>query len=228
MKRLAILLCLLLLAPQPAAAQSSNRKQEQEASVVFWNFASCIVERNPDAIRKLLANSNWQGSDFSVARSLAQRSVDDYPLREEPCGLFEELKFTPVLFRGTLAGAMFVRDTKGDPLPDYSLVKPPVTAADFASTKDSETQLYLGLRAFSYCVFRNKPDHVRELLMTRPFSGAEQKIYDSLAPTFAGCLPAQEGTRISFSHVKLRSLLGEAAYYADSTLSLPSEPGKTN
>ena len=227
MRRLFLFLCLFLCAPQLAAARGTDRRQEQEASVVFWNLATCMVQRNPDQIRKLLITSNWQVGDRNLARSLAQRSLDEYPLRELPCGTFGELKFNPELFKGTLAGAMFVRDTKGGPLPDYGVVQSPVTASDLTSAKDDATQLQLGLRAFSYCVFLNKPDEVQALLMSRPFSQAEQKLFDSLATTFGGCLPAQEGTQISFSHIKLRSLLGEAAFYADSSLYGRSPTGKT-
>ena len=226
MRSFVILLSLLLIALQSAAAQGVDRN-EQEASVVFWTFATCIVERNPDAVRKLLAKPNWQVEDQSLARSLAQNSLDQYPLREEPCGLFESLRFSTELFRGTLAGAMFVRDTNGGTLPDYSSIQSPVTSADLASANDEATQLQLGMRAFSYCVFRNRPNDVRALLVTRPFSQAEHKLFDSLATTFGGCLPAKDGTRISFTHVKLRALLGEAAYYADSNLSSRSPTGKS-
>ena len=228
MRRLAFLLSLLLLVPQLAAAQSLANRQEQEASAVFWAFATCVVERNPNAVRKLLAKPTWQAEDQRLAGSLAQRSLDQYPLREEPCGLFESLRFNNELFRGTLAGAMFVRDTNSGALPDYSSIQSPVTASDLASPSDEATQLQLGLRAFAFCVFLNRPDDVRALLVTRPFSQAEHKLFDSLATTFGGCLPAKEGTRISFSHVRLRSLLGEAAYYANSNLSSRSPTGKSN
>ena len=226
MRSVVILLSLLLIAPQSALAKGVYR-QEQEASVVFWNFATCIVERNSDTVRKLLTKPNWQVPDVSLAKSLAQNSIDQYPLREEPCGLFEELRFDTELFRGTLAGAMFVRDTICGALPDYSAIHSPVSAAKLASATDQETQLQLGLRAFSFCVFLNRPNDVRALLVTRPFSQAEHKIFASLSTTFAGCLPAQEGTRISFTHVKLRALLGEAAYYADSNLSSRAPTGKS-
>ena len=214
MRSFVILLALLLIAPQSASAKAGDG-QEQEASVVFWTMAKCIVERNPDAVRKLLANSNWQVKDHSLARSLAQNSLDQYPLGEEPCGLFESLRFNTELFRGTLAGAMFVKFTNSKTLPNYGSIPSPVTSADLASANDEATQLLLGLRAFSYCVFLNRPNDVRALLVSRPFSQAEHKLFDSLATTFGGCLPAKEGTRMSFTHVRLRALLGEAAYYAD-------------
>ena len=227
MRSFVILMALLLIAPQSAAAQGGDR-QEQEASVVFWTFATCIVQRNPDAVRKLLAKPNWQVEDQRLARSLAQRSVDQYPLREEPCGLFESLRFNTELFRGTLAGAMFVRDTKGEALPNYGSIQSPVTSADLASANDEATQLQLGLRAFSYCVFLNRPNDVRALLVTRPFSQAEHTLFDSLATTFGGCLPAKEGTRISFTRVRLRALLGEAAYYANSNLQSRTSTGTSH
>lgn len=226
MRIFAILLSLLVVIPQPAAG--SVDKQEQEATVVFWNLATCIVERNPDAVRKLLAKPNWQVEDQSSAKSMAQNSLDQYPLREEPCGLFESLGFKSDLLKGALAGAMFVRDTKSGVLPDYSTIHSPVTAADLASAKDETTQFQLGLRAFSYCVFLNRPSDVRALLATRPFSQTERGIFDTLATTFGGCMPAKEGARISFTRVKLRSLLGEAAYYADASLSSRSPTGKSN
>ena len=227
MRSFIILLSLLLIAPHSAAAQGVDKSQ-QEASVVFWTFATCIVERNPDAVRKLLAKPNWQVEDQSSARSLAQNSLDQYPLREEPCGLFESLRFSTELFRGTLAGAMFVRDTDGGSLPDYSSIQSPVSATDLASASDEATQILFGMRAFSYCVFRNHPDDVRALLVTRPFSQAERKLFDSLATTFGGCMPAKEGTRMSFTRVKLRALLGEAAYYAESSLSSRAPTGKSH
>lgn len=227
MRSFIILLSLLLIAPQSVAAKGVD-PMEQEASVVFWTFATCIVKRNPDAVRKLLAKPNWQVEDQSSARSLAQNSLDQYPLREEPCGLFESMRFSTELFRGTLAGAMFVRDTDGGTLPDYSSIQSPVTAADLASASDEETQIQFGMRAFSYCVFRNHPDDVRALLVTRPFSQAEQKLFDTLATTFGGCMPAKEGTRMSFTRVKLRALLGEAAYYAESSLSSRAPTGKSH
>ena len=226
MKRIATLLLLLLILPQAAAAQSSSDRQEKEASVVFWNFATCVVERSPGEIRKLLTKPNWQVEDQNLARALAQRSVDPNADRKEPCGYFESLQFKTDLFRSTLAGAMFVRDTKSGPLPDYKSIQSPVTASDLAAAKDDSTQLQLGLKAFSFCVFLNKPDDVRALLTTRPFSQAEHKLFDSLATTFGGCLPAKEGTRISFTHVRLRALLGEAAYFANSNLSSRSSIGK--
>ena len=226
MRSFAILLALLFIVPQSAAARGDDG-QEQEASVVFWNFAKCIVERNPDAVRKLLAKPNWQIKDQSLASSLAQNSVDEYPLREEPCGLFESLGFKFELFRGTLAGAMFVRHTNSKSLSNYSSIPSPVTSADLASANDEATQLQLGLRAFSYCVFLNRPNDVRALLVSRPFSQAEQTIFASLATTFGGCLPAEEGTHMSFTHVKLRALLGEAAYYADLNLQSRTSTGTT-
>ena len=227
MRSFVILMALLLIAPQSAATQGGDR-QEQEASVVFWTFATCIVQRNPDAVRKLLAKPNWQIEDQRLARSLAQRSVDQYPLREEPCGLFESLRFDTELFRGTLAGAMFVRDTKGKALPDYGSVQAPVTSADLASANDAATQMQLGLHAFSFCVFLNRPNEVRALLITRPFSQAERSVFGSLAATFGGCLPAKEGTQISFTRVRLRALLGEAAYYANSKLQSRTSTGTSH
>ena len=227
MRSFVILLALLFIVPQPVAARGGDG-QEQEASVVFWTMAKCIVERNPDEVRKLLAKSNWQVKDHSLARSLAQRSLDEYPLREQPCGLFESLRFKTELFRGTLAGALFVRDTKGKALPNYGSIQSPVTSADLASANDEATQLQLGLRAFSYCVFLNRPNDVRALLVTRPFSQAEHTLFDSLATTFGGCLPAKEGTRISFTRVRLRALLGEAAYYANSNLQSRTSTGTSH
>ena len=227
MRTIFILLALLLIAPQPAAAQGGDR-QEQEASVVFWTFATCIVERNPDAVRKLLAKPNWQAEDQRLARSLAQRSVDRNPQRDGPCGFFESLGFNSELFRGTLAGAMFVRDTKGKYLPDFGAIQSPVTSAELASANDEATQMQLGLRAFSFCVFLNRPNDVRSLLVTRPFSQAERTVFGSLATTFGGCLPAKEGTRISFTRVRLRALLGEAAYYANSNLQSRTSTGTSH
>ena len=227
MKRIATLLFLLLLLPQAAAAQSSSDRQQQEASVVFWNFATCVVERSPGEVRKLLTKPNWQDEDQDLARALAQRSIDPNFDRKEPCGYFETLRFNKELFRSTLAGAMFVRDTRSGPLPDYQSIQSPITASDLAAAKDDSAQLQLGLKAFSFCVFLNKPDDVRALLTTRPFSQAEHKLFDSLATTFGGCLPAKEGTRISFTHVRLRALLGEAAYFADSSLSSRASTGKS-
>ncbi|MBP6362079.1 MAG: hypothetical protein KA233_00730 [Novosphingobium sp.] len=227
MKAVAFLLSLLLFLPQTAAAQSSSDRLEREASVVFWNFATCVVERYPDDIRKLLAKPNWEEGEQNHARALAQRSVDPNTDRKEPCGFFETLRFNSELFRGTLAGAMFVRDTKGGPLADFKTVQSPVTAADLAAGNDAATQLQLGLKAFSYCVFLNKPDDVRALLITRPFSKAEDIVFGSLASTFGGCLPAKDGTRISFTRVRLRALLGEAAYYANSSLSSRASTGKS-
>jgi hypothetical protein len=224
MRNFVILLALLLIAPQPAAATGGDG-QEKEASVVFWDFAKCIVERNPDAVRKLLAKPNWQIKDQSLARSLAQSSMDVYPLGKEPCGLFESLGFKFELFRGTLAGAMFVRNTNSKSLSNYASIPAPVTSADLASANDEATQLQLGLRAFSYCVFLNRPNDVRALLVSRPFSQAEHTLFDSLATTFGGCLPATEGTHMSFTHVKLRALLGEAAYYADLNLQSHTSAG---
>ena len=227
MKRIATLLFLLLLLPQAATAQSSTDRQEQEATVVFWNFATCVVQRSPGEIRKLLAKPIWQQEDQSLASALAQRSIDPNTDRKEPCGYFESLRFNTELFRSTLAGAMFVRDTKGSSLPDYQSIPLPVTASDLAAAKDDSAQLQLGLKAFSFCVFLNKPDDVRALLTTRPFSQAEHKLFDSLATTFGGCLPAKEGTHISFTHVRLRALLGEAAYFANSSLSSRTSTGKS-
>ena len=224
MRSFSILMALLLIAPQPAAAQGGD-SEEREANVVFWTFATCIVERNPDAVRKLLVKPIWQAEEQKLAQSLAQRSVDEYPLREEPCGLFEGLRFDTNLFRGTLAGAMFVRDTKAKGLPDYGSVQAPVTTADLASANDTATQMQLGLHAFSFCVFLNRPDEVRALLVTRPFSQAEHTVFGSLATTFGGCLPAKEGTQISFTRVRLRALLGEAAYYANSNLQSRTSTG---
>ena len=227
MRAVAFLLSLLLLLPQAAAAQSSSDRQEREASVVFWTFATCVVERYPDDIRKLLAKPNWEAGDHNHARALAQRSVDPNTLRQAPCASFETLQFNSELFRGTLAGAMFVRDTKSGSLPDFSTVQSPVTAADLAAANDAATQLQLGLKAFFYCVFLNKPDEVRALLITRPFSKAEDEVLGSLATTFGGCMPAKEGTRISFTRVRLRALLGEAAFYANSNLSSRASTGKS-
>ena len=224
MRSFVILLALLLIVPQPAVAMASAQ-QEQEASVVFWNFATCIVRRKPDAVRKLLVKPIWQVEDQKLAQSLAQKSIDEYPLREAPCGLFESLSFGNELFKGALAGAMFVRDTNGRPLPDYGSVQPPVSAADLTAASDDTMQVWLGMRAFSYCVFRNRPSDVRALLVSRPFSQAERGLFDSLGTTFGGCLPAKEGTRMSFTHVKLRALLGEAAFYASSNLSSPLSTG---
>ena len=227
MKRLAILLFMLLLSPQAAAAQSSTDRQEQEASVVFWNFATCVVERSPSEVRKLLTKSNWQDADQDLARALAQRSIDPNTNRKEPCGYFESFRFNQDLFKSTLAGAMFVRDTRSGPLPDYQSIQSPVAESDLAAAKDESAQLQLGLKAFSFCVFLNKPDDVRALLTTRPFSQAEHKLFDSLATTFGGCLPAKEGTHISFTHVRLRALLGEAAYSANVSLSSHASTGKS-
>jgi len=185
---------------------------------MFWEFATCVASNGPQTSQKLLLSRDWGAEEKKEAQNLAQRNAN--------CGTFELMTFSPALFRGALASAIFVKAHRGQALPDYSSVKFPVSAEEAKRLEQQAGNQQLVLLMFANCVFRNRAEPTRALLDTRPFSAAENKQWQVLDSVMGGCLTAAEGSQVRFTRVKLRALLGEAAYLNDWALAEKAHDGE--
>jgi hypothetical protein len=196
------------------ASASPSERAVRESTKIFWNYAKCMVDHSGDEARQLLDKREWNEEDCEAAVKLAKSKSGCVPAGTS-------LSFSSALFRGSVAGAAFVKNRRGQPLPNYTESSP---AFAFPTAADAETPSgrRATLLAFAGCVFRSHPEDVRRILEVRPFSGDENDLWPQIAPALGACLPGEEGVQVRFSRVSLRSLLGEAAYTEDKALNAQS------
>jgi len=185
---------------------------EEQAVKVFWKFSNCAVRRDPNGAAVLLNSLDWNEETREAANKFATR--------HRGClAPTEVMQMYSGIFGTALAGALFVNNYKGKALPDYSGTPRVITEDLINNTADKAYRDVFLLRSFAECVFRANPDHVRSLLESNPVSAAENALFDKLMPMLGHCLPTKEGDQVRFSRLKLRSLLGQAAYFVDSARS---------
>ena len=204
-------LCLPVFAASfwTGANANPNQLNERQATMAFWHFSTCVVNRSPKAAEALLDKRDWTDAEYYALTRLADSGAD--------C-LFpgDELRVKKELFRGSIAGAMFLKNRLGQSLPTYA-ANPAAFAFPNPGSLSNEQEYQRALRlTFADCVFRIKPEDVRRLLASRPFSKDETLQWQQLNPILGDCLPATEGTQVRFARIVMRGLLGEAAYAEDS------------
>ena len=217
-----VLAAVCKISATPLAGES--RDEQWDSSQKFWDFAVCVVDRQPAEVKHLLmpeslmAGRRWSPTETGKAQLLASRNAD--------CGDIGYMRADSSLMRSTLAAASFVRKHRDKPLPEYSAVPFAITPETIANVPTEAGQKRLILLGFADCVFRTRPEAVRSLLTARPFSQNEAEQWRVLNPLFGVCLPANEGAQARFSPVQLRSLLGEAAYPVDYSLEKNADAGE--
>lgn len=200
-------------APVLAQIEQERSLSRKTTDQVFWRFAQCVVRREPRASADLLRRVYWTAKQIKTATDLAARN-GDY------CALVggDVLKMQPVLFRSALASAAFVARHDKQPLPDYAAAPQRFgnIAIDTAGTPEDRNRAIL--LSFAECVFRNRAEDVRKLLVLEPMSPEEKAAWLPLNEILGGCLPATPGSQVRFTRMALRGLLGEAAYELDQVL----------
>jgi hypothetical protein len=202
---LSVLACLSV-----SASASPSERENREATKIFWSYSKCVVDHARDKATLLLNQREWSQEDCMAAVKLAQSRSECVPPGSK-------LSFSPVLFRGSVAGAAFVKSRRGQPLPNYAQ-NPPAFAFPTQAEAVTPSGHRAMLLAFAGCVFRNRPEDVRRILETRPFSAEENVLWEQIGQDLGTCLPAEDGVQLRFSRVSLRGLLGEAAYAEDNAL----------
>jgi hypothetical protein len=95
------------------ASASPSERAVRESTKIFWNYAKCMVDHSGDEARQLLDKREWNEEDCEAAVKLAKSKSGCVPAGTS-------LSFSSALFRGSVAGAAFVKNRRGQPLPNYT------------------------------------------------------------------------------------------------------------
>ena len=212
------IMILVIVGSFPAQAVAETRElSAKQSTISFWRYSKCLVDRSEKSALEVIA---WLTSYYDDPTDEKHANAQRIAQRYGGCAMpGDKMKFDEGLFLGTLAGIMFLKKHEGQPLPDYSAAPRQYTTAQFLMMTGNAEQKnrYFSL-IFAECVFRNRPNEIRALLDTKPYSNDADAVWEQIQPVMSGCLPVEEGTELRFSRAGLRAHLGEAAYRVDEQL----------
>jgi len=175
----------------PAQAQDGRtRGTPQQAAREMQNFSRCVVRREPDRAREILA-LDYRTSEY-------QQQLRDLALAERGCLRGAQLSFGGVLLAGAMAEAMLPQLLEGRTL-----------AAGIAAAPATSEPRDDGERA-ALCTVQAAPDGVASLLVSNVGTSAERDAVMAITTPLAGCLTA--GTQATLNRAGIRALLALASY----------------
>lgn len=196
---------LMLFSANTAFAQSgASDEAERLSAIQFWKYSGCVVKRDRWLVEKVLATKAKSEEGRALTRKLAEKN--------SACVSAGELRMSGSLLRNALAAAL-VRDSfEGKSMPDLAVVPPIYRIADLPADATAKKMLRMGMHQFVECVARAAPEKALALLATEPYSDGESASFDALQPTMGPCLPVTPGTKLGFTRLELRTLLGKVLY----------------
>ncbi len=170
-----------------AVPSERNLSETDRARDLMNRYGLCVVKQHFGLVRRAIA----QTDDAAQTRALAKIAGDD-------CLSTGRLRMSPLLFRGSVYRALYIRD--------YALM-PRDTLAALVATKLSDDQVSID---FGACVAKLSPDGARALVLSDPATTAEKNAIASLRPSLSDCLPPKAQVRVTMSG--LQATLSEALY----------------
>ena len=196
---------LMLFSANTAFAQpGSSDEAERLSAIEFWKYSECVVKRDRWLVEKVLATRARSDEGRALTRKLAEKN--------SACVSAGQLRMSGNLLRNALAAAL-VRDSfEGKPKPELEAVPPLYSLADLPENAPNKRVLRVGMHQFAECVARAAPEKALALLATEPYSDGESVAFGDLQPTMGPCLPVTAGTKLGFTRLELRTLLGKVLY----------------
>lgn len=170
-----------------AVPSERNISDVDRARDLMNRYGLCVVKQHYGLVQRAIA----QTDDAAQTRALAKIAQDD-------CLSTGTLKMSPLLFRGAVYRALYMRD--------YALMSRDTLAA-LVATKLADDQVSIN---FGACVAKLSPDGARALVVSDPGSTAEKNAIATLRPALSDCLPPKAQVRITMSG--LQATLSEALY----------------
>ncbi|MCL4673232.1 MAG: hypothetical protein KJZ64_09925 [Sphingomonadaceae bacterium] len=194
---------------------------EGATAIHFWNFATCVVERDKWLVEKALAAPKNSELRRNLTSKLAKKNGSCVPRGFD-------LKLSAQIMRNAVAGA-YVASEFGDRTElDFSAKPDLYPASKLAEQQSDKRRLDFGLHMFAECVIRRGFPQVVALLGSKPFSPEETASFDRLQPTMSACLPVSQGTRLKFTRLDLRARLGKVAYELATGTDAEDDAGSPN
>ena len=187
--------------PDPAAVPRDVEESEQagEAQRVMKEYGACIVKKARRRAEAALTT-------FPNSKEFGQAMVK---LASSECLMTGELRFKPILLRGSLFEALYNADFGSRPV-DVTAVP----AIDyFAGAEERESpgvRRQVAIRQFADCISRANPAGVHALILSRVGSDGETDGFRQVMPTASQCLT--EGVELKLSRPILRGLVAETMY----------------
>ncbi len=207
------LACSAMLSAQPLGERAVSDK---EAQIQFWKSATCFFERDETKVMALLTRKASREERQEATREL----VDSH---KECIKRGGALRMTGFVLRNALAAAYVAKTYKDKPMPDFSAIPQMYRISGLPADATDKQKMRRGLYQFVECVVRADSKNVVMLLSEEPFSAAETRRFTDLQPTMGSCLPVQQGIKLGFTRLELRSTLGRVAFrLADRAAKLPN------
>ena len=192
---------LALLAVIAATAGSASVDEPRRTMAAY---TTCLANRLGYKLRPVLDMP--VGSSETNARMIALNDSGCLPV--ENVGAIS-LKFKPVLMRGGLFEAFYIKDFAAVAAATFDDV-PTIAYPAGDVSKNAEAARYNVQMDIGDCVVRKAPAEARSLLVTEVASGAEGAAVTALVPALSAC--AMKGQTVSLSKSIVRGMIAEPLY----------------
>jgi hypothetical protein len=176
-------------APRDALGGAPSRPADVR---ILHRFSQCVVHRQGDRVRALLA-ADYR-TDFYRREMLSLVRNNRY------CLSAGTLRFSPALFAGGMAETLLRERLGGRDLAPFVALDPARPAIE---ARDEQELMAL-------CTVRAAPAEVAALLTSEPASEGEAAALGGIIPRLNQCLTA--GAALRVNRIAIRSLLALAAY----------------
>ncbi|RIV88758.1 hypothetical protein [Aurantiacibacter zhengii] len=177
-------------APENATAAEARWMQKR--------VANCVFNRNRDAVREILANSNFYSIHFEQFGQDPETLFDDLEVNycigrlmrgadNRTYHTYMQIQYSTL--RNLLAEEAYLQDFDGPPQVGAS---PQDVAARFDGMRvHPQVSTMAGL---ADCLTYNAPEEAHAMLKARPGSGTEAETVDALGPVLAACANSDDET----------------------------------